>query len=1211
MRANLNASFRPPFRLSRRNGFTLIVSLLMMMLILVLAVGLLQLATISLRSTDQQEMLSQARANARMSLMLAIGQLQQELGPDRRISAPAGVRDTDAATAAIDGVAQPNWTGVWGATESPFKNWTLANPSYVKTSPFRRWLVSSGNPDETAKLGMAATGPAAGGQTCNLVPSGSAAGSNHGVSVPVVQGPRSGFAWWTSDDGVKAVLRPDEKPDSTSQSKVLLTTRRTNSDGHVAMDPKLPDRDHGLDQRLVSLATVDAAISSPSGTDRAAWKYIHDLTTRSEILPVDVTTGSLRKCMNLRLDWLGTQTPAERAAAGTIGTLYDDSADRDCRLFSWDQLRNYESLARAGSMLQINPATGRPEIHTYQQAGDAPEAEWNPSMSEDRFRIKPVLQKFAVMVSCGTEKIPNPIDPEKPYALRLYLYPIVVLWNPYNVDLVVNEYTTACYYPLVLNVKIGQDSYSVNLLSFTNEHLAFGPEMRGPQASDYKPLRIPAGASKALYPQPVRLDTPEHRGEHRAGVASEFYIWAQMKDAHLDYAESSNYGGVLKNLKGSPQSIWNFDSNRNDEICGAEGDQVSVEVKVSGSDSTTPASFGVNAAHSDWWGTNGPNTPGNHQAELHKFNCSTWVNYQISGQSPQISVIAAGEVPTHTVGSLATAPQPTLLYECYRKAANEDKFPSKMGSFSVPATALHSPSMGSDNTTPWFENPYAFRFKAITNTFDLTEAFHTSPDQPDRVYFGASYKSDKGQLNVVDQEIPLSPLVSLGSLQHLPLFDYRPIYDPNLKTYNLPYADWGSPAPAHWFHLGQFNQFSQNHAIGNSYASPGIDSRKLAQPGWDFNYFGGNFQHLRMDRSYIANAVLWDAWFCSSIGAQDGLMLTKDGSNRSTRQVAEELFNGTNPPPNDAVVARSDKPVKEVIDSLFSASGVPTIDAYQKIAEFVRIEGGFNINSVSEEAWTHFLCGLLSRPHLAMKSVTGNELPAVVAPEAGKFLISRYSLANEAPADRVSGKEREDRYWNGSREVSASQIRELASAIVRQVKKRGPFLSLAEFVNRRLSSKLDPLALSGTLQSALDDPKVSINAPFRGDLLTGNERADFADGTSTKPLYLFAEAAKGPRRQGITGYVTQADLLQSLGSRISPRSDTFTIRAMGEAKDAKGKVISRVWCEAVVQRTAAYVDPADAASTPADSLTQPANVQFGRRFEIISLRWLSPLEVQS
>jgi len=338
-----------------------------------------------------------------------------------------------------------------------------------------------------------------------------------------------------------------------------------------------------------------------------------------------------------------------------------------------------------------------------------------------------------------------------------------------------------------------------------------------------------------------------------------------------------------------------------------------------------------------------------------------------------------------------------------------------------------------------------------------------------------------------------------------------------------------------------------------------------------------------------------------SIGPSVGLMLLQGGSKRNARQVAEDFLTGVAPLPNDAIKARLDTPPEEVIKSLFDAKGNPTKDAHQKIARFIRIEGGFNVNSVSEEAWAHLLSRLCSKPSLAMPSVTGSEPVTVVEPGEDKFLVSRYSLANALPAEQAAGKERQDRYWNGSRELTASQLRELARAIVRQVKQRGPFLSLAEFVNRRLTTNVG-LALSGPLQAALDDPQVSINETFRGDSLTGSEG-------KIRVNYPFAAAAKGPRLQGITGYVTQADLLASLGPALSPRSDTFTIRALGEARDSKGVVRATAWCEAVVQRTGDYLDPGDDAATISASLKRPLNKQFGRRFQIVGFRWLTAADV--
>jgi hypothetical protein len=96
---------------------------------------------------------------------------------------------------------------------------------------------------------------------------------------------------------------------------------------------------------------------------------------------------------------------------------------------------------------------------------------------------------------------------------------------------------------------------------------------------------------------------------------------------------------------------------------------------------------------------------------------------------------------------------------------------------------------------------------------------------------------------------------------------------------------------------------------------------------------------------------------------------------------------------------------------------------------------------------------------------------------------------------------------------------------------------------------------------------------------------------------------------GGAAYVMQGDVLQSLAPILQVRSDYFKIRTCGEALDADGKVIARAWCEAHVQRTNAYVDPQDPAHTLPAGLTSAANKTFGRRYEIVSFRWLSASEI--
>ena len=99
-------------------------------------------------------------------------------------------------------------------------------------------------------------------------------------------------------------------------------------------------------------------------------------------------------------------------------------------------------------------------------------------------------------------------------------------------------------------------------------------------------------------------------------------------------------------------------------------------------------------------------------------------------------------------------------------------------------------------------------------------------------------------------------------------------------------------------------------------------------------------------------------------------------------------------------------------------------------------------------------------------------------------------------------------------------------------------------------------------------------------------------------------------------FLTQADLLTSLGPVLTPRSDTFIIRAYGDVQNpttTPATVGARAWCEAVVQRLPEYMDASmssqtDLSTAPASTATT-TNQAFGRRFRIVSFRWLTANDI--
>jgi hypothetical protein len=437
-------------------------------------------------------------------------------------------------------------------------------------------------------------------------------------------------------------------------------------------------------------------------------------------------------------------------------------------------------------------------------------------------------------------------------------------------------------------------------------------------------------------------------------------------------------------------------------------------------------------------------------------------------------------------------------------------------------------------------------------------------DRTNRGYAITGHKTTRGIKSGAYLELPSGPLQTLADFRRS-----NALTTPQLPTFVQP--------------------------VANSHSSPLIPTSSVihrpAQP-----------RYALLDHSVLANHALYDRFYFSTI-AQVG--------NNSPERVLDDFLARKGPLPSQcfepylAPGETADTAKAELL-----ASGRATAEAYLRAAEYQLIRTPFNVNSTSVQAWKAALAVLSPSMIQALWAVTGEQqewksehvpilpMSLVIGGKVGGF--------RDGDIPRIDNRLTND--FNGYRELTPTQIDLLATRIVEQVRKRGPFLSLAEFVNRRIGTE-SQLTRVGALQAAIDESK--INDDLIAAYVTPVELKDVADAR----LYGFpnAQASTGHPAAGAPGWIMQGDLLRLLEPGATVRGDTFVIRTCGEATDSRGKVLARAYAEAVVQRLPSYLNAADRPSTnvwaAAAADIAPENRKFGRQYHIIAFRWLSPSEI--
>lgn len=1250
---------KPPFRFKRTSGFALVVTVSMMVLLTIIVVATLSLSTVTLRSVDREAGQAVARANARMALMVAIGQLQMQAGPDRRVTGTAELY------AKSDEVANPQWTAVWKTGPDDEKS------SWQNTEP--TWLVSGGN-SQSNDLKPSMALDSKNSALLVSIPKNSSTAKPREVRAKYVEikGNKldGRYAWWVGDEGVKVRVdtsRPEEKASTLSAREGMSRSQSPVEPGFALMDNENkslwkdfdPDSSDVDKSNLPSMGTVSFAVNASDGggglsrSEIPAY-YFNDLTTGGYGLPVNVTEGGLKMDLSLLFDSSQKGSPALLHYLGsnpTQQTLLDSTiynfaapANAENRLkFSlsdlitsenpggfvgpnWGILYNYARMwenvsGNSASMIGLNPRVGtdlrQQKWLPYKEAGKGGGNANAMDVQHTNSGLSPVLsmvQMGFLLSARDLGKVGNP--PEQQYEPQLLIKPIIGMWNPYNVTIkpssykfewAVNPYFRFDYQKPSANGSFPNGSGNVTeiwMRDYWSAKSSGEIPSEGNQGGSYIRLFTPkvdfqpgefrlfsVKANPSLQEDNQLVPTLDPKGAYRLTfkksiangkhgdalkIKEGFYGWfgdVYMQDTHYDGTGGTATTGHFQARYGKQLDL----------------DAAATWMTLKGTNGTTDSSKDTHLSRfTNLWNGGRDYTMGSAAASstalpyIPEPIVSARNRLQVGGASGKVpypieQLAENTKAGSGDVGRIGTwrfyIRNPTELQDQKqglrgwidsnpRSMANNTRFDgSKVESNKV---------RQGWNTTSHF---IAGAHKTGAKHGDVgdgkggdrglvAEGNYTSNMLPQGVpsedrwqaYGGPGTTANTGFTNVVIYDVPQAPLVSIGQFQHAQLSRYN--YEPGF-------------------------------VVGNSYANLRIPLDKISRTGFGADGAAPGFNIV--DISYEVNKKIWDKAFFSTLGSD----YVGGGGSLDQAFDFKALASGSKQLPNPRMMfspLRGDTSLQGIVDA-------DKTKAPQAMAARVLVHGAFNVNSTSKIAWKALLSSMGSSELPVIDFATGTT--SWQDPKGIRFNRFGHPILNAS--FKGGGTLKDPAFWQGWRELSESELDTLAGLIVEEVKARGPFRSMGEFVNRKPEGPIEQQR-KGALQSAIDKV-ANTNAALTTKI---GRTAMSPEGSNFDPNVINQEN----QAAGHAGYLLQGDILQSLAPVMQVRSDYFRIRTCGEALGKDGSVIARVWCEAFVQRMPEYVDTSsDKPEVDFDNLKGQTNITFGRRFQLVSFRWLSSSEI--
>ncbi|BCX46644.1 hypothetical protein HAHE_05520 [Haloferula helveola] len=1119
----------------------MVVTVTLMVLMSLLAVGLLSLATIQTRSSRNGEAQARAKANARLALQIAIGKLQTYAGPDQRVTAGAEIVASD---------NNPRWVGVWRSNEdeelgTPLVDWSRRDSALVDARQARRvgsndlfegWLVS-GEPGDDPD---SASGP-----TIELVGSGSVARAEDEVSVPLVtvtdsQGQPGSYAFWCSDESMKVSLNvplaePGDDPQGVEPPERYGIEDLAGLDGYRGL----------RDEDLLKLTDYRQAELAGIGDAAALRENFHSAGNRASAVLADTLRGGLKRDLTVFIEDGEVESLGDNLPALTENSPLLQGEKRKVQGPKLGVLRSFAKLAERGSSGDVE-VSASPNLVAGDKFGEIPDL--------TRYTGQPVHPVIA------QAEIYTRVCYVRGY-ITMHFYPRVVLWNPYNAPLKSQSYT------LDFNQCIN-DSMTIEKRNGSTTDV--GGRAYNPRGNKGDRLSFTIEAT-AFEPGEALVFSAKPGGGTLAGRATPLVqrdaTGNNVLSAEIDPNQLTNFYLVLGNrLSGVSSRDLPLYANHN------RGSYYWVDMM-------------------DWWERNPDNGL---KISLHLGSANS---YGDRLDLPLLQLIDTDNWRRGYEGGFNNGRwrvggvEPVYDYE-----RTADFEPWTRGVYGI-------------RYKWWVErNPYNYagtggqRFwgAAVTADYNVRAPFcHRSPfdavtdnGEEHHWYMWGPYTCDRQQgLPFVSPERAAhggsngfrgNPFFGGASSQPSTVY---PIYD--LPTDGERIVSLGR------FQNAQLTPFiwHTSFPIGNSWVPPNLtrreqstDSSRVMDTAWDdyvphlpewMKQGRDEDEEVIYDLAYEANHELWDRYFLSGATADEKRRFSVNPS--------------ASPLPNSRLV-----PIAG------STAEAERLDNFYQAASEMLLAGAFNVNTTDVDAWRALFASLKDREG------SGASFPRFQDPEDDEH----------DPTDPYNPKA-----WSGFRSLSDEQLDSLATSLVNQVKRRGPFISVSDFVNRRLArdrGRGSEHGLMGPLQQAIED--AGINEGLEGGdvamLSTGYGNASYEPGSKSDE-WAPQEHLRSSKAVGMPTYLQQGDLLQPLGSMLVARGDTFVVRAYGDARSEDGsKVVARAWCEAEVQRLPGYVVSTDPAEEPPfDADGQPnsqiseASRRFGRRFEIVSFRWLNSTEI--